>query len=525
MAWFTDDADGLDDFWQACAGSFKEASEEVRNFLIGRAALRSLRDASPGSDAAATDERWFQLVTEAVRTRDFSAVEKAFAEVGRIWSRADVPLHHWYEATDLFRKRMQAAVFACHAADPERLSRALLATHRYADSMAQAMAVEYVTERERVATALRARLEEALMHQRRLSESGLLGIFVSDFTGRISEANDAFLALLGYSSEELVQLNWTALTPPEWSEWDQAAIEQLRATGKTKPWEKEYWRKDGTRVPVLVGVAMLNDSQGIAFVLDISERRRLEELRRHSAELEALKERFAEAARAKGAFVASLSHELRTPLTSILGFAELLHDESSAQRSAQQREFAAAILTAGQHVLQLLNDVLDLSKIEAGKMQFQPHLVDIAALIAEVVGLLRPAADARGVALSFTVAEDVAKLRLDPLRLRQVLYNLTSNAIKFTQASGSVRVEARREGDDMLCVSVHDTGIGIREEDQALLFQEFQQVAPASRAGQRGTGLGLALTKRMVEAQGGRVGVESRPGIGSKFSVLLPSQR
>jgi PAS domain S-box-containing protein len=527
LAWFAGDAEGLDDFWRACAGHYRQAILETRRVLLERGVPQAVGVVHSDAEAAVQDAFWHQLVDRAVRTRDFAQVGSAFAEVGVRWSRANLPLKHWYAATDVFRQHMQRALFAFHRAQgadfpPERLERALSALHRYADSTGQMMAEEYVAERERLLNAQRKRTEEALAQQVRLTNSGIIGVFVSNFAGDVTEANDAFLDMLGYTRAELTALNWMALTPAEWSELDQVAIAQLRETGQTRPWEKEYLRKDGSRLPVLVGVAMLNDSQGIAFVLDISERKRLEELRLRSVELEVQRERFAVAARAKSAFVANLSHELRTPLTSIMGFAELLQDGNVPPESPQQREFLAAILTGAEHVVRLLNDVLDLSKVEAGKMQFKPEPVRVEALIAEIATMLRPRASERGVQLSYDVAPDLREVRLDPVRLRQVLYNLASNAIKFTPRSGSVRIEARGEGPEQFRLAVRDTGVGIPAEEQPLLFREFQQTSSAAHARERGTGLGLALTKVIVEAQGGRVGVESAPGVGSTFCVVLP---
>ena len=151
--------------------------------------------------------------------------------------------------------------------------------------------------------------------------------------------------------------------------------------GVTRPWEKEYFHKDGSRIPILVGVALLSDSECIAFVLDISERRRLEELRASSAELETQNRRIQESNRLKSEFLANMSHELRTPLNSIIGFAELLHEGEVPADSPQHKEFLGDILTSGRHLLQLINDVLDLAKVEAGKLEFRAEPVDLGLLI------------------------------------------------------------------------------------------------------------------------------------------------
>jgi signal transduction histidine kinase len=227
------------------------------------------------------------------------------------------------------------------------------------------------------------------------------------------------------------------------------------------------------------------------------------------------------ASQAKSLFVANMSHELRTPLNAIIGFSELLIEGIAGDMSARQVEFVEHVLEGGRHLLTLISDVLDLSKVEAGRMELSKEPVQLASVCELVHNMVLPLVAKRGVELRMNVPEDLPELCADPLRLRQILYNLLSNAIKFTPSGGRVSVEVRVLDRDLELV-VSDTGIGIREEDLPRLFREFEQVAAQNAERVVGTGLGLALTKRLVELHGGSVGVSSRPGEGTVFRVRLP---
>jgi signal transduction histidine kinase len=231
----------------------------------------------------------------------------------------------------------------------------------------------------------------------------------------------------------------------------------------------------------------------------------------------------AEAAnRAKSEFLSQMSHELRTPLNAIIGFAELMHDGKVGPVSAEQQEFLGDILISARHLLQLINDVLDLSKVESGRMEFHPESVDLAALVGEIRDVLRGVAVRKRIRLDMTVDPAIGPMVVDPAKLKQVLYNYLSNAVKFTPEDGSVSLRVAPEGADAVRIEVQDTGPGIDEEDLARLFVEFQQLDGGPGRQHEGTGLGLALTKRIVEAQGGQVGVRSTPGQGSVFFAILP---
>ncbi len=255
---------------------------------------------------------------------------------------------------------------------------------------------------------------------------------------------------------------------------------------------------------------------------EAAERAKGEEIRHHSTTLEMQNRRIQEANRLKSEFLANMSHELRTPLNAIIGFAELLHDGQVPTGSAQHREFLGDILASGKHLLQLINDVLDLAKVEAGKLEFRPERVEIQRVVNEISSILRTHLAAKRVRLELDIDSAIGDLFLDPARLKQIAYNYLSNAIKFSSPGARVILRIAAEGPDMVRISVTDEGIGISEIDQARLFVEFQQLEAGLAKRHQGTGLGLALTKRLVEAQGGIVGVTSEVGKGSTFFAVIP---
>ena len=214
--------------------------------------------------------------------------------------------------------------------------------------------------------------------------------------------------------------------------------------------------------------------------------------------------------------------QLRTPLNAIIGFAELLHDGQVDHDSPQHKEFLGDILTSGRHLLQLINDVLDLAKVEAGKLDFRPENVDVGKLIGEVISISRTTSAKKNINVELAADPSLTGIVIDPSRFKQVAYNYLSNALKFTPDGGRVIVRLQSEGPQLFRLEVEDTGVGIAPEDLGRLFVEFQQLEGGASKRHQGTGLGLALTRRLVEAQGGAVGVRSTPGKGSVFHATLP---
>jgi PAS domain S-box-containing protein len=310
-------------------------------------------------------------------------------------------------------------------------------------------------------------------------------------------------------------------------------IAALQATARGSATECHALRPDGSAFPIELVITQL-DQEGmfVGIVHDISERKRLEaitdqkqrradELRRRSEELEDDNRRMQEASRLQSEFLANMSHELRTPLNAIIGFAELMHDGIAGPIDDQHREFLGDILTSSRHLLHLINEVLDLAKVESGTLEIVPEAVELARLIDEVRDTLRGVASGRRIELEATHAGDLGSVTVDPAKLRQILYNFVSNALKFTPEGGRVAIRTTVTA-DAFRIEVEDTGIGIASEDLRYLFVAFRQLDTGAAKRFGGTGLGLALTKRLAEAHGGTVGVRSEHGVGSTFWVELP---
>jgi signal transduction histidine kinase len=245
----------------------------------------------------------------------------------------------------------------------------------------------------------------------------------------------------------------------------------------------------------------------------IQNARLFRELEQKGRELEA-------ASRHKSEFLANMSHELRTPLNAVLGYAELIQDGIYGEVPKKMQEVLERIQQNGRHLLGLINDVLDLSKIEAGQLTLSPVDYSLRELVLDVASATEALAAEKRLALEVDVPPDLPRGRGDERRLTQVLMNLVSNAIKFTE-SGSVSIRAKLE-DGSFALAVSDTGVGIAAQDRERIFEEFQQVDSSSTRKKGGTGLGLAIAKRIVELHGGRIWVESTPGAGSTFAFTLP---
>jgi signal transduction histidine kinase len=216
-----------------------------------------------------------------------------------------------------------------------------------------------------------------------------------------------------------------------------------------------------------------------------------------------------------------MSHELRTPLNAVIGLADLLLLDGGDPLTTRQSQYLEGIVQSGRHLLAMVNDVLDLAKIEAGKHELELEVVGTDDAVIEAVALLHPLALNRGVQLTAAVESNIPQVKADPIRLRQILYNLISNAVKFTDRSGRVQVSAARDTAG-IAIRVADTGVGIADEDLQRLFRPFEQVNLPSGNRPSGTGLGLALTKRLVDMHGGTIDVSSRLGAGTTFTVRLP---
>jgi signal transduction histidine kinase len=217
-----------------------------------------------------------------------------------------------------------------------------------------------------------------------------------------------------------------------------------------------------------------------------------------------------------------MSHELRTPLNGIIGFAEFLVDGKPGTLNLKQKDYLEDILNSGKHLLQLINDVLDLAKVEAGKMELKVGKFSLPGCVEEVCGVIKPIAQKKDIRVGVYIAPELHEITLDQQKFKQVLYNLLSNALKFTAESGKVELFIEPHEPHRFQLVVRDSGIGIKAEDVRRLFKEFEQLESEPMHQQEGTGLGLALTRRIVELQGGEITVESEVGTGTSFTVSLP---
>jgi signal transduction histidine kinase len=303
----------------------------------------------------------------------------------------------------------------------------------------------------------------------------------------------------------------------------------------------EHVRVEGRRVAIELSMIPLKDRDGavrhVAFCYkDVTakhelehERARLHTLvdaaleRERVRHLEEQNYRIHEANRLKSEFLAAMSHELRTPLNAIVGFSELMFYGRVAPDSPEHHEFLGDILTSSRHLLQLISDILDLATVEAGKLELKPEPFRIESTIAEVASVLRTLSLQKRIRVQVETDRSLEVVVLDPARFRQVLYNYLSNALKFTPEGGNIVVRTTAEAADSFRLEVEDTGIGIAPDQLGRLFLEFEQLDTGG-ARPQGTGLGLALTRKIVEAQGGTVGVRSRLGHGSVFHAVLPRQ-
>ncbi|MGA2881743.1 MAG: response regulator [Bryobacteraceae bacterium] len=298
-------------------------------------------------------------------------------------------------------------------------------------------------------------------------------------------------------------------------------------------------RKDGTEFAVDINLSPLKEGAEKGHVMcvlrDVSHRRNSEEkirtlnhnLERRSSELAMVNEELSlrnqeveRANRLKSEFLASMSHELRTPLNTILGFSELLSEQKAGALNEKQKRFLTHIQHDASHLLELINDVLDLSKIEAGRLELRLEEFPMADAVTEVLTSIRPLAATKDISLESDLDPQLV-LHADRLRVKEILYNLLSNAIKFTPSGGRVWIESSVV-DRSVCILVGDTGMGIAPSDQQPIFESFRQASATTKGVREGTGLGLAITKRLVEHHGGRIWVESAPGKGSRFSFTLP---
>lgn len=365
---------------------------------------------------------------------------------------------------------------------------------------------------------------------RELLEAAPDAIIEADEDGRIVLLNRVTEKLFGYSREELLGRNVDTLLPPDMMDRHKEHRERYWANPTVRPMGFGYslkaCRKDGSEFPAEISLSPVHNETGFrvtAIIRDVTAQKKAEEEIRLANQRLELQNREAERANAlKSEFLASMSHELRTPLHTILGFTELLREEIEDSLNEKQKRYIQHVHRDSVHLLELINDILDLSKIESGRLDLRIESVDAAEVAAETAAGMQTAAAAKNISIENTISQPVYVLA-DRVRLREILTNLMSNAIKFTPGGGWVRMECPREGDEGVELTVADSGIGIAPEDQQVIFDKFRQVGSTTKGVREGTGLGLSIVKQLVEMHGGVIRVESAPGCGSRFSVTLPA--
>jgi PAS domain S-box-containing protein len=395
--------------------------------------------------------------------------------------------------------------------------------------------VEYIIHRVEDVTAKNR--AESRFHK--LLEAAPDAILEVDGDGQIGLLNQTAEKMFGCSREELLGLNVDQLVPAAMRSGHHSHRSSYTAHPQTRPMgtglELNAQKKDGTLFPVEISLSPNWTEQGlrvIAIVRDISERKQADdrlravreqytaELAAKNAQLEARNREVEKANHLKSEFLASMSHELRTPLHTVIGFSELLAEEVEGSLNPKQKRYIGHILQDSRHLLELINEVLDLSKIESGKLELQIEAIDLCGCIDEVLSGLRTRSQTKNIRLENRSGFH-GPVYADHLRVKEILYNLLNNAIKFTPEGGAVWVESTAQ-DGFLQVVVCDTGIGIASNEHAAIFEKFYQVGDPTLGVREGTGLGLSITQKLVDLHGGKIWVESRLGQGSRFTFTLP---
>jgi PAS domain S-box-containing protein len=392
---------------------------------------------------------------------------------------------------------------------------------------------------ERLVAERTARLEETSRFLAAVLDSSTeYAIVATDAQWTVQVFNEGARRTFGYEAAEMAGQPLARLIPPEEIEAALGVemIQTLQAHGRHEG-EGTRLRRGGQRFPVRTVTTVRRDDQGrtigyTVLLRDVTQQKALEErLRQYTdhleemvaaktAQLQEVNVELARAGQLKSQFLTTMSHELRTPLNAIIGFAEAIRDGLAGQAAPEQREFAEDINQAGRQLLAMINDILDLAKLEAGALELDLQPCDLGGIVDEVFRVVRGYARRRGVGLVADIEPRPLELTADPLKLKQVLFNLLSNAVKFSAAGAAVHVTGRLHA-ETVTLRVADAGVGIAPEDLAYIFEDFRQADASLSRRHEGTGLGLALVRRLVELHGGDVAVESELGKGTTFTVTL----
>ncbi len=417
----------------------------------------------------------------------------------------------------------------------ERLQEALRQNQGELEHLAEA-----VTETTNVLKSKSEELRESEMRFRSVAQSANDAIISADYAGTIISWNRGAETIFGYGEKEVLGKPLTVLMPERYRELHRTGLERLVSTGEERILGKtlEWYglRKNGSEFPLDLSIATWKTEGGTFFsgiIRDITERKQATEalqaltasleqrVQERTAELEIARDQALMATEHKSEFLSGMSHELRTPLNAVIGFSEVLLAKMFGELNPKQEEYLQDILSSGRHLLALINDILDLAKIESGRMELELTTFDLPTLLRDTLTMMRERATRQGIETILEIDSQLGDCTADERKVKQTLLNLLSNALKFTPEGGSIFLKAIPNS-GVVEISVTDTGIGIAPDHQEKIFDEFYQAGGNYIGKREGTGLGLALTKNFVELHGGKIWVTSEVGRGSIFTFSLP---
>ncbi|MDD5616426.1 MAG: PAS domain S-box protein [Candidatus Methanoperedens sp.] len=374
-----------------------------------------------------------------------------------------------------------------------------------------------IIERKRIEEELR----ESEERYRNLFDNANDAVITIDLQDRITSWNRSAERIFGWKAREVAGRKLDKLTVPSDLKdlWDQITDDAI-AGKEVSGIETTRIRKDGSRINVSLTFSPIinahRDTIGLSCVIrDITERKKIDEIRLEN-------ERLISTNKARSEFLTIMSHELRTPLTSIIGYSILLKENKLGKINDEQTFFVNNILSSSKHLLDLINSILDLAKMEAGKLEMMVEEISVPYIINEALKILKERFAIHNIVLKTEFDPELVFIKADRQKFKQILFNLLSNAVKFSKEEGGIITVSVQRYEEMAKISVSDTGIGIKEEDMPRLFQKFEQLDSGISRKYEGTGIGLSITKQLVEMHGGKIFVESKYGEGSTFTVLLP---
>ena len=526
------------DFWRVYTAHYEEVFARSMEAIVSHPTLGAFVAGMSHADREAQRAASYALTRAALLDGEWEPYAASLRVQGEMYARIGIDFGAWQELARMYQGIVVPLLVQDLSHDPARLSRALVAMQHFLESGLTVIATAYFDAKESALAAQRsiaesraAELEKSAAILRAVLDSIPHGVAVVDDTGEYIVVNRAAQEISGRDVGERAA---TAAGDIFYADThtpvpvDQLPVRRAQRGERFEDVELRvtYPHRDGPRILSCRGGPLSGTGEirgGVVCFEDVTERKLYEAAQDRSRALEEENARIQTANRMKSEFLANMSHELRTPLNSIIGFTELLHDGVVDSTSPDYPSFLSDILASGRHLLQLINDILDLSKVEAGKMEFRAERVDVAAIAADVVAVLRGQSAEKQITTHVECDPSIGDATVDPGRFKQVLFNYVSNAIKFTPPGGDVTVRVRTEADpSMFRVEVVDTGVGIAPSDLSRLFVEFEQLDEGASKKHGGTGLGLALTRRLVEAQGGFTGATSVVGTGSTFFAVLP---